>query len=450
MINLLILESRRLWRDRTARWLCLLLLLACALAVLQGHATMKRLQEANDLALASAENTAAGLRSQLAADAPPELAVILPFRVQMPVPEPQARLGDFNSGLLDASPGSASVGLRSRTDNLRSSTATDNPELSLRGSFDLSFVASVMAPLVLMALCYNLYADDRDRGTARLLLAQGGTPVRTLIIRSIPRLLLVTAPLCLSTLVLLLLTPWLPGRGTAAGSWLLLALAQLCFWWALIVLINSFRLSSDAAALSLVSMWVLLTLLVPVILATSARLAHPPPSRFEQLATARAAEVSAMAEWDNDHPELATEGFEGRLASLRKSLTVEREVSAAVSPVNERFQQQLESQQAFLRQLAWLSPVLVTQNAMARVAGTDRAQASEFRAAVKDYLAGLKARLGTFIERGELMTAEDFNALPLFDWEPERRSAVPTLAYLIGLAGLLGWIGTRRLSEQPL
>lgn len=450
MMTLLTLESRRLWRDGTARWLCAFLLLACALAVLQGHAVMKHLQDANELALASAEETAASLRSQFASDAPPELAIMMPFRVQLPAAAPQATLGDFSSGSLHTSPGSASLGLRSRTDNLDRNTATDNPELSLRGSFDLSFVASVLAPLVLMALCYNLYADDRDRGIARLLLAQGGTPVRTLIIRSIPRALLVTVPLCLSALVLLLLNPGLPGRTLATGGWLLLALAQLGFWWALIMLVNSFRLSSDAAALSLVSLWVLLTLLVPMVLATGARLAHPPPSRFEQLATARAAEVSAIAEWDNDHPELAAQGFEGRLASLRKSLTVEREVSAAVNPVNQRFKQQLESQQAFLTQLAWLSPVLITQNAMARVAGTDKGQASEFRAAVNDYLAELKSRLGAFIERGELMTAEDFDALPRFAWQPESGRAAPSLAYLISLSGLLGWIATRRLQEQPL
>lgn len=449
MNRLLALETRRLWRDPAARWLCAFLVLACTLAVIQGSSALQRAKETHTLALQSAQAVSAGLRSRLAANEPRDVAVIMPFRVQLPVPAGVPVLGDFSSGLLAASPGSASIGLRSRADNLYSNTATDNPELSLRGSFDLSFVASVLAPLALIALCYNLYADDRDRGTARLLLAQGGTPVRSLLIRSAPRLILVMAPLLLSALALLLLNPGAPGRGLAALNWLLLALAHLGVWWAAILLVNSARLSSESAALALITLWVILTLLVPVALAAGARVAHPPPSRFEQLATARAAEVRAMAEWDNDHPELVSGEFEERLASLRKSLSVTKRVTAAVAPVNALFASQLASQQAIIEKLAWLSPVLAVQNAMAEVAGTGSARDQAFQRATEAYLTDVKAHLGAFIERGDVMTASDLDALPRFNWHAPEARPGPAILYFIVLALALGLSGGRRLQQEP-
>lgn len=450
MGRLVLLEIRQLARERFAWLVLLLLLLSAGLAIANGRAVMAAQIEGRALAARGDPAARDRVAGALEPGADPAMAVLVPYWIRTKAVSPPPPLADFTAGRAPYEPQATSITLRARPDTLFERTAVDNPEAMARGSLDLGFVAVALVPLALIALGYGLFAADRESGAARLLLVQGGTPTRLLLARSLPRLALVLAPIGLAAAVLLATGPALPDRAPAAAAWLAIAVLLALFWWAAILFVNAFRVTAETAALALVSLWALLTLVLPAVIAAVAQLAYPPPSRFDQIATARAAEVAATTAYENDHPELAASGFAGRLASVRKSLEVGRAVDRAVAPISARFDAQLHGQQRIVRALAWLSPPMAAADAMTAVAGTDVARALGFRAAAGEHLATLKHRLGAVIDRGTVITAAEYRALPGFAWQPAPARPAGTIALLLATSLALGGTALARLRRAAV
>lgn len=447
---LLRLELRQLVRQRISLLLLLLALAFCALAYVNGRALLT--QQIGGRAASAAEDAEADARvvGMITAKADPATAVLYPFRVQLPVIAPVPPLVDFSAGRAAFENYSTIISLRARADGLFKRTQLENPEALARGSFDLGFFAVIVAPLLLIGLGYGLFVADRDSGTASLILAQAGSPLRVLAVRSVPRLALVALPLIATALLLLANGPDLPGRVAAAGWWLGLSLALLGFWWAVILLVNSLKVSAETAALVLVGLWAALTLMLPPLIAAAAQIGYPPPSRFDQIATARAAEVASTTAYENDHPDLASEDFAGRLASVRKTVSIGRTVDAAIAPVSRKFDDQLARQHDVVRTFAWLSPPLVAGNAMNAAAGTDVGGALAFRRAVGEYLIEAKAALARPIDEGGILSRADYDRLPRFAWKPAAPNPVTPLLVLLLLTALIAGLAIRRFASTQL
>lgn len=446
MLRLIAIETRLLLRERIALILFVVLLSACALAFFNGRALIEAQAEGRAVSAAEDKKAEEGFVKRFAEPPPPAAAILGPYQVRLGVNAPLPFLVDFSAGRAAFENYSTQVTLRSRADTLFKRTQTDNPELLMRGSFDLGFVAIVLTPLMLIGLGYGLFTADRDSGAARLVLVQSGSPLRMLAARSVPRLLLVTMPLAVAAAALLAFGPDIAGRGVAAAQWLGMAALVLAAWWAAILFVNSLRIGSETAALALVSLWALLTLVMPSAISAVAQAAYPPPSRFEQIVAARAAEVGVTSAYENDHPDLASDDVAGRLASIRKSWEISEQVDAKVAPLNAAFDAQLGQQQGLVQAFAWLSPPLVAAGTMNDTAQTGDAASIGFREATTDYLAKFRQALGGYVERGDVIDKAGFTAVPRFYWKPAAPSLVAPLAYLIALTLLLGVVATHRLA----
>ncbi|MBL7727980.1 MAG: DUF3526 domain-containing protein [Dinghuibacter sp.] len=136
-----------------------------------------------------------------------------------------------------------------------------NPYGLMAGNFDLGFVLLFLFPLVIIALCYNLYSEEKEKGTWPLLRVQyAGTTKYLLLKLSIPFLLVTGVQLVLYLLACGLL-PLRADRyfaGFMLGNYL-----YTCSWFALCLLAVSFRKSSSFTAIVLVSAWLLLNIVVP-------------------------------------------------------------------------------------------------------------------------------------------------------------------------------------------
>lgn len=440
MLRLIAIETRQLLRERVALLLLVILIAACAVAVVSGRVTMQ--SQIDGRAASAIEDSRAdeSFRKRLTEPLPPEEAILSPYRLRMGVLAPVPPLVDFSAGRATFENYSTQVTMRARPDTLFKRTNTENPELLARGSFDLGFVAVVLAPLLLIGLGYGLFASDRDSGTARLILAQAGSPVRMLAARSVPRFLLVASPIAGAAVILLATGPELAGRGAAAWQWLGIAALLLAFWWAVILFVNSLKLTAETAALALVSVWALFTLVLPSAISAIAQSAHPPPSRFEQIATARAAEVASTTAYESDHPDAVADDAAGRLASIRKTWEIAQKVDAAVAPVNARFDSQLGAQQGLVRDLGWLSPPLIAGEALTARAGTDTATWLGFREATRTYLEAFRKAGGRHVEDGTIIDATAYAAIPRFAWQPASPSGLGAMAVLallsLGISGL--------------
>lgn len=450
MLRLVAIETRQLLRERVALLLLLVLTAACIVAVVNGRATMQ--SQIDGRAASAAEDMKAdeGFRKRLTSPLPPEEAILSPYRMRLGVSAPVPVLVDFSAGRATFENYSTQVTMRARPDTLFKRTNTENPELLARGSFDLGYVAIVLAPLLLIGLGYGLFASDRDSGTARLILAQAGSPVRMLTARSIPRLLMVIAPILVATLVLLATGPELAGRSAAALQWLGIAALLVAFWWAVILFVNSLKLTAETAALALVSAWAVFTLVLPSAISAIAQSAYPPPSRFEQIATARAAEVASTTAYENDHPDAVADDAAGRQASIRKTWEIAQKVDAAIAPINTRFDTQLSAQQNLVRTLGWVSPPLIAGEALTAHAGTNTATWLGFREATRSYLDAFRKAGGKHVEDGTIIDAKAYAAIPRFAWTPKPQSGFVAALVLALLTLGIGGFALRRFAKLRL
>jgi hypothetical protein len=368
----------------------------------------------------------------------------------MGVVAPLPPLIDATAGRARFDPYATTASLRARADTLFKRTQLGNPELLARGSLDLGFVAIIVAPLLLIGLGHGVFVADCDSGTARLVLAQAGGLARVLVARSLPRLALVIGPLLLALAWLLLTGPDVPGRTSAALSWSLVVMLYLALWWAIILLVNSLRISAETAALALVSAWALVSLVLPAVITAIAQLAYPPPSRFEQIAAARAAEIAATSQWDNDHKQRPEGDVAGAIADLQRGIAIGSTVEAAVDPVSKRFDDRLEQQQGVVSTLSLLSPAQIAADALAASAGTDSASALAFRRSTTAYLQALKAPIIALAKDGSIMTAQAYGALPRYTPPPPRPAPVLAMLYLAGLTVVLGTLAARRFATIKL
>ncbi|MGY6638063.1 MAG: DUF3526 domain-containing protein [Erythrobacter sp.] len=451
MLRLIAMEWRALLRDRAVWALLVVLAGALVLAAANGRAVIDAQSGARSAALTAEAEAQQQLATRLANPGlPPAEAVLTPYRMRTDMIAPMPLLSDLSAGRAALDPISTTATMRTRPDTLFRRNSLDNPEILVRGAVDLSFVVVVLAPLLLIGLFYGLFAADRDSGTARLIMAQAGSPAGLVLARMVPRLALVVGPIAAVLGLLVVTGPELAGRGQAAALWLLTAAIYLALWAALAAWVHSRNVTAESAVFSLVAIWAVFTLVLPAAFAAIVQASNPPPSRFAQIAAARAAEVASTQSYENDHPDLASSEFEGRLASIRKTWAVAQAIEAAGAPLNARFAERLEGQQRVAKALAWLSPALIAKGALEQIAGTDAATAQGFRAASEAHLSAFRSFGGGFVERGAIMQTGDMAQMPRFDWEPSRHMPWPSLALLALLAGALMTSALRRFGKLTL
>lgn len=450
MLRLIALETRLLWRDVVAVVVLLAIVTASVLALANGRSLLDAQQAGRATVAAEATKADHSMAEKLAKPMEPVDAVYLPFRINMSVVAPLPPLIDATAGRARFDPYATTANLRARADTMFKRTQLGNPELLARGSLDLGFVAIIVAPLLLIGLGHGVFVADRDSGTARLVLAQAGGPGKLLLARSLPRLALVVVPLLLALGWLLLTGPDVPGRTAAALSWGLVVILYLALWWTIILFVNSLRMSAETAALALVSAWALVSLVLPALITAIAQIAHPPPSRFEQIAAARAAEIAATTQWDNDHKQSPEGDVAGALADLRRSIAIANTVEGAVAPINARFDDKLEQQQKIVSTLSLLSPAEIAADALAASAGTDSAAALTFRRSTATYLQALKAPLIEQADTGSTITAAGYAALPRYAPPPPQPAPLLAMLYLAALATAIGAMAARRFARISL
>ncbi|KAB8314783.1 DUF3526 domain-containing protein [Tolypothrix campylonemoides VB511288] len=388
------LDARQLVRERLAL-VVLVVGTVCALAaIVAGSAWIERLAAERAAFLAEAAKTEGALRESLVAGTLGEKdGVLLPTRIARAAAFPVPTLADFSIGRSDIEPTTATLRTRCRADTLFGSYQLDHAERLMRGRLDLAVVAVVVAPLLLIALGYGLFASDRERGTARLILAQAGSPVALLAARTANRFALVLLPLLVAAAVLLALGPDLPHRMTAALLWLGVAALGLLLWWGAVLLVNSVRIGAETAALALVGLWVLTVFVLPASINAGAQALYPPPSRLAQIVDARAAEQRTTQQYQKDHAVVgeSAEALRARVAmNYRIGTAIERDVAPRVRA----FDAQLARQQAVVQRAQALSPPMVVAGVLASIAGTDAATYARWRGGTLDALAAIKRHIG--------------------------------------------------------
>ena len=262
-------ELRLLWRGRVA---VVALLLVAVLSCVSAFTAWERARAAQD--------TRARLQSQVEKDfdAQPDRHPHRMVHYGHFVFRPLDALAAFDPGI-DAFSGSV-IYLEGHRQNSANFADARQSSLLLRfGELTPAFVLQTLLPLLLVVLGAGIVARDRDRGSLRLMLAQGAAPTPLLAGKTLALLVAGMAATSPAVIALLLLA-----RDAAFLSWAMAFAGYglyLLAWTLAVALVSAMASNSGGALRFLLGSWALLVVLLPRLAPEVAVWAAPAPARFE-------------------------------------------------------------------------------------------------------------------------------------------------------------------------
>lgn len=330
------------------------------------------------------------------------------------------------------------------------------------GSFSISWVLQLLAPLLIAIVAAGAVARERERGTLRLMLASGAD-ARTLVRRklgSVGRIAaLLIAPLGLAAVLGSLLA------GPVDLLRLALWIVGYVIFFAIIVAgsvaISAQTKTTGQAVLALVAIWLFAFLLVPRAAAGLAETAMPQPS-------ADALYTAMQADRDKE-PDIWEKDAKAYEAGVMKQYGVTRIEDLPISLDGVRLEEsEAQGNRVFDRHFGalaatygeqrnvvqasgLLSPLAAMQNVSMALAGTDMAHQLAFQGQAEAHRRKLITGLNTdMIENGKAEGFDYKSDAGLWKQFKDFRFAAPSLGAVLGtiwvdLLILIGWLGVALL-----
>lgn len=271
-----------------------------------------------------------------------------------------------------------------------------NPLLATLGNFDLAFVLVVLAPLVLIALTFNVHSLEVEQGTWALVRS---LPVRVVTIfarKVLLRAVAVLLPLCL---LLLVGAPAL-GIPLDATWWRVTGSVALYLgtWLVAVAVVVALRRSSEFNLLVLLGVWITWTALGPAAVNVMAAVRHPVPEALELTVLQR---QGYHAAWDEPLP-VVMEAFYARYPEWRSTpvprdryssawyYAMQQRGDDAARDAARRYRASLDARDAWVARASWLFPPAAFQRILTRTARTDLAAYHGYLDSVAEYHESLK------------------------------------------------------------
>jgi ABC-2 type transport system permease protein len=178
-------------------------------------------------------------------------------------------------------------------ENQKYDTELVNPLNLLVGNLDFSFVLIYLFPLLIVAFCFNLYAEEKEGGTWSVLAVQGVSLARYLLMKLFVRIVVVFI-LMASLFVMGIWILNLPlNRELAATA--AISFSYLLCWFAIAFWMMSWKKGSSTTASWLLSAWLMLTMVLPAAVNNYLSYKYPVP---EALATMVEQREGYHEKWD--------------------------------------------------------------------------------------------------------------------------------------------------------
>ncbi len=158
-------------------------------------------------------------------------------------------------------------------------TENINPLKVLSGNFDLAFVFVYLFPLLIIGLCFNILSVEKEQGTLPLLLSQ---PLGLPLIVGAKLGFRVMIVLALALLLSIIAMGW--GRvvpDVRIGMWLGTVVLYCLFWFGVAFLVAALHKGSAFNAITLLGVWLLLTIVIPALLNVYVAVTQPVPQALE-------------------------------------------------------------------------------------------------------------------------------------------------------------------------
>jgi len=270
------------------------------------------------------------------------------------------------------------------------------PTPSLIGRLDFAFVASVLAPLLVILLLHDLRTRERTSGRFEVLAVTVANPGRLWLRRGALRI---------GALLSCLLVPLAIGALWEGGSPATLALAggavaaHLAFWWWLTDAVDRRARSSEVALMTLTGLWLLFAVLVPPAVQAVVDRAVPVPRGAEILLAQRETvngawdlpKAATMDRFVESHPEWRDHALIERPFEWKWYFAFQQVGDESVAELSRAYRAGRARRDELAGRLAWLSPPALLERSLQSLAQTDASAALAYETSVREFHAALRA-----------------------------------------------------------
>ncbi len=285
-----------------------------------------------------------------------------------------------------------------------------NPMKLLTGNFDLSYVFIFLLPLLIISLFFNLYSDEKEKGTLSLLQAQAISLNTILLDKGFLRLLTVWA----ISAFLLVLGFLIQGVSIANNAdiffqWLLVIFAYTLLWTLFMAGIVALKKGTAVSAMLGLGVWLITTLIMPALLNLFVSANEPLPNRAEIIHAVRAAN---NRNWDSpksfvlekfyeDNPQYSQEDTTHFYKWYYASFAL---LDKEANTIRNDFNTQINKRNKLIKKWEWMAPAAMVYEHLSKISKTNRESHLHFMEATHDFHDRLKA-----IYYSKIFAEEKFN-----------------------------------------
>jgi len=360
----------------------------------------------------------------------------------------------FSIGQRDVNPFNVKVTMLTLEGQIYNSEMS-NPKNLLYGNFDLAFVIVFLFPLLIIAFCHNLISAEQENGVWNLLRSQPVSIAKIIGIRLLIRF--VTVLLLAFSLITggcILLNSAFDIRFIYA---LLMTFSYLAFWFALTAFVIALQKSSTFNALSLLGVWIFLTILAPALLNLAVSTALPVSESFDLTVKQR---EGYHQKWDKAKAETMQKFYE--LYPEYKSVPIPEDkfswgwyyaaqLMGDIESANstESFMQKLQKRDDWTNNIALFLPSVNTQLAFNRLSQNDLQSHLDYLESVRHHHKRVREYFYPFIFRNAKTDEVDWQNLPKHKFNNEILSKNPpkNIWFPLVLAILFGFAAWRKLNK---
>lgn len=327
-------------------------------------------------------------------------------------------------------------------------TEMTSPVQLLFGSFDLAFVIVYLLPLIIIAFSYNILSSERESGSLRVLASQV-INIRVWVLQKLAMRFFWLSIMVIGTLILVFLISGihLSELGSSFLTMLALILAYMLFWFSLAFLINLWGGSSSKNAVSLLALWVIFVLIAPSVLNRVGSTLYPMPPRSLLVNQVRSMQAEVTKKQDEildnflrDHPEYAINDSTQQRDFYHNYVASQNILRDELATVVNKYERQLDEQQQWVEKFQWLSPTIIVQESLNKMAGTSTEDYKDYRKQVTEFSNSWRGYLTPFLFNNQDFTTKDYPDLPKFKFRPLKQGTwmqIPiTLLFSLVLFGL--------------
>jgi len=289
-------------------------------------------------------------------------------------------------------------------------------------SVDFSFVVRVVLSLMVIFLAYNSIAEEKSQGTLRLVVANPLSRGRLLFGKFLGGLFAVLGSLTIATCIAVLIMALHPAvsldRDLALrvlGMWGVSAL-YLGTFFTLSLMVSTIVSRPSVALLILLQIWIVVIVIYPNVSVILSQHVMELPSQ-EELADRRRALFEPYEQQYNEtiqaFNKMVESGQHDDMDLIKKNFELNAQRTELLHRVDSEYTQKLTRQMHFAQNIGLLSPSVLYDVAIQRLAGTD---IKEF----DNFMEGVERHWQKYIERQRLLYT---------DYKAYRGSELPEFTY---------------------